>query len=252
MAKCNRCKMEMCDSSTKTCEAYKFVEFPDGTKMTPVPYSPPDSNIRCHDCGVAAGGFHHVGCDLEICPRCEDQLLGCSCFVSDGAVSDKKVKRQNVGKPDHNCKGGKEKQNNLAIEAAVEEILEHGIELLKQFGAPPSAVYFITPKKKSVIDPFDFRDKPKAKKLLKKMAKKRRATMVITITSALISKLEGSLSAPPYFNKKVIFAYGETKTDSFGICQEFECDKNGQFVFGNRIFFPVGTGSMTGFLCRKT
>jgi len=30
MAKCRRCKIEMCDSSTKTCEAYQTVEFIDG------------------------------------------------------------------------------------------------------------------------------------------------------------------------------------------------------------------------------
>jgi hypothetical protein len=111
--------------------------------------------------------------------------------------------------------------------------------------------FFYTPNGKFTIDRIDFRDKPKSKKHLKKIAKKYKATMVITITSALISKLGGSLSYPPYFTKEVIFAYGETKTESFGICQEFECDKNGQIVFGNRIFFPVGTGSMTGFMRKK-
>jgi hypothetical protein len=138
------------------------------------------------------------------------------------------------------------------LELEVEKILEIGIEFLKEFEVPTSAAYFITPKDKLVIDPFDFRDKPKSKKILKKMAKKHKATMVITIMSALISKITGSPSAPLYFNREVISAYGETKTDSFGICQEFECDKNGQIVFGNRIFFPVGTGSMTGFMRRKT
>ena len=125
-----------------------------------------------------------------------------------------------------------------------------GVEYLKKTGVPSSAAYFITPKKKLVIDPFDFRDKRMAKKRLKKIAKKHKATMVITITSAFISKLKDWHSGPPYLQKEVIFAYGETKTDSFGICQEFECDKNGQIVFGNRIFFPVGTGSMTGFMRR--
>ena len=68
--------------------------------------------------------------------------------------------------------------------------------------------------------------------------------------NVLISKITGSLSAPLYFNREAIFAYGETKTDSFGICQEFECDKNKQIVLGNRIFIPVGTGKVTGFLRR--
>jgi hypothetical protein len=34
---------------------------------------------RCGDCGVEPGGFHHLGCDLQPCPRCQRQLLSCGC-----------------------------------------------------------------------------------------------------------------------------------------------------------------------------
>jgi hypothetical protein len=34
----------------------------------------------CHDCGVGPRQFHHTGCDMESCPRCRGQLLGCSCI----------------------------------------------------------------------------------------------------------------------------------------------------------------------------
>jgi hypothetical protein len=33
----------------------------------------------CHDCNVEVGQFHHDGCDLERCPGCGGQLLGCAC-----------------------------------------------------------------------------------------------------------------------------------------------------------------------------
>ena len=137
------------------------------------------------------------------------------------------------------------------LELEVEKKLEEGIEYLNQFGVPSSAAFFISPKGNFVVDPFDFRDKRKSKKILKKIAKKHKATMVITIMSTLISKIAGTITGPLYFYRDGIFAYGETKTNSFGICQEFECDKNGQIVFGNRIFFPVGTGPMTSFLRRS-
>ena len=58
MAKCFRCKKEMCDESTTTCEGNIMIRFPDGAEMEPIPFSPPDPTIRCHDCNVAAGGFH--------------------------------------------------------------------------------------------------------------------------------------------------------------------------------------------------
>lgn len=40
---------------------------------------------RCGDCGVARGGWHHPGCDLQPCPACGRQLLSCGCrFDEDG------------------------------------------------------------------------------------------------------------------------------------------------------------------------
>ena len=33
----------------------------------------------CHDCNVGAGQYHHLGCDSERCPACQDQLFLCDC-----------------------------------------------------------------------------------------------------------------------------------------------------------------------------
>lgn len=39
----------------------------------------PRGPARCGDCGVGERGVHHLGCDLERCPRCHRQLISCGC-----------------------------------------------------------------------------------------------------------------------------------------------------------------------------
>lgn len=63
----------------------KTVEIPgaESDKTLPsVPYEPEygGPTQRCHDCGVARGGYHHPGCDMERCPRCGGQLIVCGCL----------------------------------------------------------------------------------------------------------------------------------------------------------------------------
>ena len=36
-------------------------------------------NRPCHDCACIRGQYHCSGCDMEICPRCSEQRLGCAC-----------------------------------------------------------------------------------------------------------------------------------------------------------------------------
>lgn len=35
--------------------------------------------FHCPECGVQSGSYHHLDCELEICPNCGDQLVDCSC-----------------------------------------------------------------------------------------------------------------------------------------------------------------------------
>jgi hypothetical protein len=38
---------------------------------------------RCGDCGARHKMQHHIGCDMEICPKCGHQLISCDCYGSD-------------------------------------------------------------------------------------------------------------------------------------------------------------------------
>lgn len=35
--------------------------------------------LRCRDCGVKIGEYHHWKCGIEKCPVCNEQLIGCNC-----------------------------------------------------------------------------------------------------------------------------------------------------------------------------
>src|SRR3954447_9768085 len=89
MAICLDCDREMrtaptCVVSTLHLAGAPFPLTPYGRDGPSVP-----SGGRCGDCGVEPGGFHHLGCDLQRCPRCQRQLLSCGCpFDELGGVGD--------------------------------------------------------------------------------------------------------------------------------------------------------------------
>lgn len=80
--KCKWCDQEMTSDKTKSCLKTSKVDFPDGTSLPAVPFHC-DPKYRCGDCGVASGGFHHPGCDMERCPKCGGQLISCGCLSSE-------------------------------------------------------------------------------------------------------------------------------------------------------------------------
>lgn len=79
------------DGTTEGC-VERLLVYNDGAESTgrtrrrePIPYGDEPMyddwipSTYCAQCGVAVGDYHHVGCELEICPRCGDQLGECDC-----------------------------------------------------------------------------------------------------------------------------------------------------------------------------
>ena len=79
MVLCTECNKEMLDKSTKSCTLKTIII--DGVEFDRVPnYF--DNGKRCHDCNIMnkTGNYHHLGCDMERCPKCGGQLISCGCW----------------------------------------------------------------------------------------------------------------------------------------------------------------------------
>ena len=75
---CQRCNRDMqtVDSCIEDADEYN-----DGLKLTPLKFYPQDKSERCHDCNIGFGGYHHIRCDVEDCPRCHRQFITCNCIL---------------------------------------------------------------------------------------------------------------------------------------------------------------------------
>lgn len=78
MAKCSLCHQDMlitdgCSLKTLTLNGIKHLRYIVGEKD----YL--QEGNRCGDCGAKYGSFHHLGCDIEQCPVCNNQLISCDC-----------------------------------------------------------------------------------------------------------------------------------------------------------------------------
>ena len=72
MTTCTFCNNEMTTGASCTVETLHLGGMPFDV-------APHRGRDECGDCGVAPGGFHHIGCDMQGCPRCGGQLLMCGC-----------------------------------------------------------------------------------------------------------------------------------------------------------------------------
>jgi len=83
--------MEICSlcgklkSGAETCTDYhiriqdKIFSPVKYTSRKQTPFNTEDAKMRCPSCNVKPGGYHHVGCGIEICPVCGGRWIFCRC-----------------------------------------------------------------------------------------------------------------------------------------------------------------------------
>ena len=70
-------------------EAQKLLEYSiGGVRYARVPYGAENDEWNaddgpCHDCSVVKGQLHVSSCDVEQCPACGGQAIGCDCEHDD-------------------------------------------------------------------------------------------------------------------------------------------------------------------------
>ena len=90
-ALCKDCKRGMKESDG--CRLFG-IPMKDGTTGDPIKHGEEKradwgrDGHRCHDCGAKVGHYHHPGCDVEECPGCGGQLIGCECVLYDKEIED--------------------------------------------------------------------------------------------------------------------------------------------------------------------
>jgi hypothetical protein len=83
VAICQDCEQEMLEATSCTVDSLilRGRRYPRDRARSPF-----DADGRCPDCGVGDRGYHHLGCDLERCPRCRRQQISCGCSWIDEAT----------------------------------------------------------------------------------------------------------------------------------------------------------------------
>lgn len=79
MAECRDCGLDMSSKDIISCTLRYLIKDGKSYKRNTAYF---DINKRCHDCNIVnkEGNFHHLGCDVERCPICGNQLISCGCF----------------------------------------------------------------------------------------------------------------------------------------------------------------------------
>lgn len=92
MAKCGYCHQEMLTANGCTVESLlldgkRYLRIKvgaSGDAAEKITIASQADDYRCCDCGAKWGHYHHLGCDMETCPKCGGLLLACDCECQKG------------------------------------------------------------------------------------------------------------------------------------------------------------------------
>jgi hypothetical protein len=134
------------------------------------------------------------------------------------------------------------------VDAYLEALLDNAQNRLLNDGKVSPTVIIFTEESVVIKNPFDLSDRVASKQIIQSIIDQYNGQMVVLIYESWVSNDLSTFPSIAADRRKALCVYGENKTESMVMLQEYEIDRGGGVLFGksSKLKNPP-CGALTGF-----